>query len=91
MTLQEIIGIITAVITIISFIGGIATFLFKRIVIEPLQKSIDSLNSTLQDFKMSTNKELEIHEKEIDFLKERTTRHEEQIKNLQSRNGGTNA
>ena len=41
------------------------TFLFKKIVIEPLQKSIESLNKTLQRFKVSTNKELEIHDKEV--------------------------
>ena len=31
MSIQEITGIIT----IISFVGGIATFLFKKIVIDP--------------------------------------------------------
>jgi len=78
MTLQEMVQLIT----ILSFIGGIATFLFKKIVIEPLQKSINSLNDTLKDFKMTTNKELEIHDKEIDLLKIKITRHEEQIKTL---------
>ena len=78
MTLQEI----TYLITVISSIGGVAIFLFKKIVIEPLQNSINSLNKTLKDFKLSTDKELEIHEKEIDLLKEKTTRHDEQIKTL---------
>jgi hypothetical protein len=78
MTLQEL----TYLITVISFLGGIAIFLFKKIVIEPLQKSINLLNDTLKGFKLSTDKELELHEKEIDFLKEKTTRHDEQIKTL---------
>jgi hypothetical protein len=78
LTLQEI----TWLIAIISFIGGIAIFLFKKIVIEPLQKSIESLNKTLQKFELSTNKQLEIHDTEIDLLKIKTTRHEEQIKTL---------
>ena len=32
MTLQEITGLIT----VVSFVGGIAIFLFKKIVIDPL-------------------------------------------------------
>jgi len=79
--LQEI----TWIIGIISFVGGIAIFLFKKIVIEPLQKSINSLNETLKEFRLSTNKQLEIHDKEIDLLKIKTTRHEEQIKTLFSK------
>jgi len=78
MPLQEM----TWVITIISFIGGIAIFLFKKIVIEPLQKSINSLNETLKDFKLSTDRKIDLIEKEIDVLKESKTRHEEQIKTL---------
>ena len=81
MYLQEI----TWIIGIISFVGGIAIFLFKKIVIEPLQKSINSLNETLKEFRLSTNKQLEIHDKEIDLLKIKTTRHEEQIKTLFSK------
>lgn len=76
--LQEIVW----VITIISFIGGIAIFLFKKIVIEPLQKSINSLNETLKDFKLSTDRKIDLIESEIDALKEKTTRHDEQIKTL---------
>jgi hypothetical protein len=83
--LQEI----TWVIGILTFIGGIAIFLFKKIVIEPLQKSINSLNDTLKDFKLSTNKQLEIHDKEIELLKLATTRHDEQIKTL-FRGGSSN-
>lgn len=83
MSLQEV----TYLITVISFLGGIAIFLFKKIVIEPLQKSINLLNDTLKGFKLSTNKELELHEKEIDLLKEKTTRHDEQIKTLFSKGG----
>ncbi|MEN2765689.1 hypothetical protein [Ornithinibacillus xuwenensis] len=83
MTLQEL----TYLITVISFLGGIAIFLFKKIVIEPLQKSINLLNDTLKGFKLSTDKELELHEKEIDYLKEKTTRHDEQIKTLFSKGG----
>lgn len=78
MSLQEM----TWVISILSFIGGIAIFLFKKIVIEPLQNVINSLNETLKDFKISTNKQLELHDKEIEILKIETTRHKEQIKTL---------
>jgi hypothetical protein len=76
--LQEI----TWIIGIVSFIGGIAIFLFKKIVIEPLQKAIESLNKTIQRLETSTNKQLEIHDKEIDLLKIQSTRHDEQIKTL---------
>jgi len=72
----------TWIISILSFVGGIAIFLFKKIVIEPLQNSINSLNETLKEFKISTDKELELHEQAIDLLKEKTTRHDEQIKTL---------
>ena len=78
MTLQEI----TWLITILSFIGGIVIFLFKKIVIEPLQRSIESLNTTLKDFKLSTDRSIHLIEGEIDVLKEKTTRHDEQIKTL---------
>lgn len=78
MYLQEI----TWVIAIISFVGGIAIFLFKKIVIEPLQKSINSLNDTLKEFKFSTDKNIRLIDKEIDLLKEKTTRHEVQINSL---------
>jgi phosphotransferase system IIA component len=83
MTLQEL----TYLITVISFLGGIAIFLFKKIVIEPLQGSINSLNETLKAFKLSTNKQIDLHEQEIDLLKEKTTRHDEQIKTLFSKGG----
>jgi hypothetical protein len=83
MSLQEV----TYLITVISFLGGIAIFLFKSIVVKPLENSINSLNKTLKSFKASTDKELEIHEKEIDLLKEKTTRHDEQIKTLFLRGG----
>ncbi|WP_077301558.1 hypothetical protein [Virgibacillus pantothenticus] len=83
MELQEL----TYLITVISFLGGITIFLFKNIVIKPLQNSINSLNDTLKAFKLSTDKQLELHDKEIDFLKEKTTRHEEQIKTLFSKGG----
>lgn len=81
MYLQEI----TWIIAILSFIGGIAIFLFKKIVIEPLQKSINSLNDTLKDFKLSTDRKITLIEGEIDVLKEKTTRHDEQIKTLFSK------
>jgi len=70
---------------VISFLGGIAIFLFRNIVIKPLQNSINSLNETLKAFKISTDKQLDLHEKEIDLLKEKTTRHDEQIKTLFTR------
>lgn len=81
MTIQEIAGLVG----IISFIGGIAIFLFKKIVIEPLQKSINSLNDTLKEFKLSTDRKIDLIEGEIDALKEKTTRHDEQIKTLFSK------
>lgn len=82
--LQEL----TWIISILSFVGGIAIFLFRQIVIVPLQKSIDSLNKTLKKLEESTNRHLEIIDKEIDFLKIKTTRHEEQIKTLFNQMGG---
>lgn len=70
------------IITILSFVGGIAIFLFKKIVIEPLQRAIDTLNDTLTRFEKSTNRQLDLLDKEIDYLKLKTTRHDEQIKTL---------
>lgn len=81
MYLQEI----TWIIAILSFLGGIAIFLFKKIVVEPLQKAIKSLDKTIQRLETSTNKQLEIHDKEIELLKLQSTRHEEQIKTLFSK------
>lgn len=81
MTLQEM----TWIISILTFVGGIATFIFKKIVIEPLQKSINALNDTLKDFQMSTNKQLEIHDKEIELLKISDAEQRQQIKTLFNR------
>ena len=78
MSIQEITGIIT----IISFVGGIATFLFKKIVIDPLKIAIESLNATIQKLEQGTSKQLDIHDKEIELLKLKTTRHDEQLKTL---------
>lgn len=78
LSLQELVWIIT----IISFLGGIVIFLFKKIVIEPLQKSINSLSTIIKDFKKTTDKEIELLDKEIDLLKEKTTRHDVEIKTL---------
>ena len=83
-SLQEI----TWVITILSFVGGIVIFLFKKIVIDPLQNSINALNQTLKEFKLSTDMQLDIHEQEINLLKIKTTRHDEQLKTLFRRTGG---
>lgn len=68
--------------SILTFVGGIAIFLFKKIVIEPLQKAIDTLNDTLTRFERSTNRQLDLLDKEIELLKLKTTRHDEQIKTL---------
>lgn len=86
MYLQEI----TWIIGILSFVGGIAIFLFKKIVIEPLQKAIESLNKTIQRLETSTNKQLELHDKEIELLKLQSTRHDEQLKTLFNKRGMTN-
>lgn len=83
-SLQEI----TWVITILSFVGGIVIFLFKKIVIDPLQNSINALNQTLKEFKLSTDEKLKLHEKEINLLQKVTTRHDEQIKTLFRLAGG---
>lgn len=79
MTIQETLGVIVSVITILSFIGGIVIFLFRKIVISPLQISIDNLNSTLKEFKLSTDKRLEIVESRVDVVEDKTTRHETQL------------
>lgn len=79
---QQTLQIITLIISIITFIGSIGIFLFKKIVIDPLQRAIDMLNSTLTRFEKSTNRQLELMDKEIGLLKLSNTRHEEQIKTL---------
>jgi chaperonin cofactor prefoldin len=73
---------VTALIAILSFVGGIVIFLFKKIVIEPLQKSIDSLNRTIEGFKETAEKRMGLIEQRIDLLEDRSTRHDEQIKTL---------
>jgi len=73
---------VTALIAIISFVGGIAMYLFKKIVIEPLQKSIDSLNKAIEGFKETAEKRMSLIEQRIDLMEDRTTRHDEQIKTL---------
>lgn len=70
------------IVTIISFVGAIAIFLFKKIVIEPLQRAIDTLNGTLSRFEQNTNRQLDLLDKEIEILKINTTRHDEQLKTL---------
>jgi vacuolar-type H+-ATPase subunit I/STV1 len=57
---------VTALIAILSFVGGIVIFLFKRIVIEPLQKSIDQLNRILEGFKETPEKRMEKIEGRLD-------------------------
>lgn len=57
-------------------------FYLKKIVIDPLQRAIDTLNSTLKRFEESTNRQLELLNEEISLLKYENIRHEEQIKTL---------
>ena len=76
--LQELVW----VVTILSFAGGIISFLFKKIVIDPLQKSIDLLNGTITRLEKSTNRNIDLINKEIDVLHLKTTRHDEQLKTL---------
>lgn len=78
LSLQEL----TWLIAVITFVGSIVIFLFKKIVIEPLQQSINALSAIIKDFKKTTDKEIDLLDKEIDLLKEKTTRHDEQIKTL---------
>lgn len=73
---------ITGLITILSFVGGIVMFLFKKIVTEPLQKSIDSLNRTIEGFKATTEKRMELIENRVDLVEDKTSRQEEQIKSI---------
>lgn len=73
---------VTALIAILSFVGGIVIFLFKKVVIEPLQKSIDSLNRTIEGFKETAEKRMGLIEQRIDLLEDRSTRHDEQIKTI---------
>mgnify|MGYP001256725055 FL=1 len=79
----------TWLIAILSFFGSIAIFLFKKIVIEPLQKSINSLDVSIKRLEESTSRQLDLMDNEIDFLKIKTTRDDEQIKTLFNRTGGT--
>ncbi|WP_096269412.1 hypothetical protein [Paucisalibacillus globulus] len=83
MTIQEL----ASLMAVISFLGGIAIFLFKSIVIKPLQTSIDLLNDTLKSFKIRTDKELELLDSKVNSLEKKTTRHDEQIKTLFSKGG----
>lgn len=73
---------VTALIAILSFVGGIVMFLFKKIVIEPLQKSIDSLKSTIEGFKETAEKRMDLTEKRVDLTEDRLSRHDEQLKSI---------
>lgn len=70
---------VTALIAILSFVGGIVIFLFKKIVIEPLKQSIDSLKNTIQGFKETSEKRMDITEKRVDLLEEKATRYDEKF------------
>jgi len=73
---------VTSIVTVVSFLGGIAIYLFKKIVIEPLQKAIESLNKTIESFKISAEKRMELIEQRVDIVEDKSTRHEEQIKSI---------
>lgn len=79
---------IAALVAILSFAGGIVMYLFKKIVIEPLRNSIDALNDTLKEFKISTEKRLDLIEHRVDLVEDHSSRQEEQIKTLFSLNKG---
>jgi hypothetical protein len=80
--MSAIVGVITGILTILGFVGGLVLYLFRKIVIEPLKKSIDSLNSTIDGFKLTAEKRMEKIEARVDELEDRQTRHDEQIKTL---------
>lgn len=73
---------VTALIAIASFVGGIAMYLFKKIVIEPLQNSIDQLNRTIEGLKETTEKRMEKIEGRLDKVEDITIEHTQQIKTL---------
>lgn len=73
---------VTALIAILSFVGGIVMFLFKKIVIEPLKNSIDSLNRTIEGFKETAEKRMSLIEQRVDLLEDRSSRQEEQLKTV---------
>jgi virulence-associated protein VagC len=73
---------VTALIAILSFFGGIVIFLFKRIVIEPLQKSIDQLNRILEGFKETAEKRMEKIEGRLDKVEDCNIEQTQQIKTL---------
>ncbi|AGK52046.1 hypothetical protein [Bacillus sp. 1NLA3E] len=73
---------ITGLIAVLSFVGGIIMFLFKKVVIEPLQKSIDTLNKTIEGFKETAERRMELIEQRVDIVEDRTSRQEEQIKSI---------
>jgi chaperonin cofactor prefoldin len=70
---------VTALIAILSFVGGIVIFLFKKIVIEPLRQSIDALKITIDGFKETSEKRMDLTEKRVDLLEEKSTRYDEKF------------
>jgi chaperonin cofactor prefoldin len=70
---------VTALIAILSFIGGIVTFLFKKIVIEPLKQSIDSLKNTIEGFQKTSEKRMDLTDKRVDLLEKQVTRFDEKF------------
>ena len=78
MDINDIVG----VITILSFLGGIVIFLFKKIVIEPLRQSIEALNKTIEGIKLTIEKRIDLLENRVDVVEDKSSRHEEQIKSI---------
>jgi hypothetical protein len=70
---------LAALAAIISFLGGIGSFLFKKIVIEPLKQSIDQLNHIIEGFKDTAEKRMGAIENRVDKLEDRASRHDEKI------------
>lgn len=73
---------VTSIVTVVSFLGGIAIYIFKKIVIEPLRKAIESLSESIKEFKDTAEKRMDLLEKRVDIVEDKSTRHEEQIKSI---------
>lgn len=74
---------------ILSFVGGIILYLFKRLVTDPLRGSMDDLsknivaiNKMVENMRDAVDKRFDRVESRIDVLEEHDIRHEEQLKTL---------
>lgn len=71
-----------ALTAIIGAIAGVIAYLIRVIIIGPLKTAIDSLNSTISQFKQEVNDAMRSTENRLDKVEDDVIRHDEKINTL---------